>query len=78
MVACVNFQTDPLHCGDCGTRCQGSQLCIGGTCRRYSPATPCNTCPCNDVCGATTNTFACCAGAGSGPPVCIQGTTTCP
>jgi hypothetical protein len=32
-VACVNFQTDPLNCGDCGNVCAVNQVCMNGDCR---------------------------------------------
>ena len=32
-VACVNFQTDPLNCGDCGNACAANQVCMNGDCR---------------------------------------------
>jgi hypothetical protein len=32
-VACVNFNTDPIHCGDCGTVCDPGQTCVGGNCQ---------------------------------------------
>jgi hypothetical protein len=32
-VACVNFNTDPLNCGDCGSVCDPGQTCTDGNCR---------------------------------------------
>lgn len=29
---CTNMQTDPRHCGTCGNRCPGTQVCQSGTC----------------------------------------------
>ena len=29
---CANILTDPANCGDCGAKCQGGQLCLGGKC----------------------------------------------
>jgi hypothetical protein len=48
--ACVNFDTDPLNCGDCGQKCDRDKLCVQGNCETFSPATGCNSCPCNAVC----------------------------
>jgi hypothetical protein len=31
--ACVNFQTDPLNCGDCGNACAGNESCVAGHCQ---------------------------------------------
>ena len=33
--ACVNRDTDPRNCGDCGQACDADEVCIGGNCRRY-------------------------------------------
>lgn len=30
--ACVNFATEPLHCGACGSACADGQACINGSC----------------------------------------------
>jgi Cys-rich repeat protein len=79
-VACVNENTDPLHCGDCGTACAVGEICAAGNCVRYRPATSCNQCPCNAVCGSFgAGAFTCCANpSASGPPMCVEGTTPCP
>ena len=75
-VACVDFASDPLHCGDCGTRCDRDQVCVGGKCRAYAPAVSCNQCPCNDVCQRLVDSQTCCEGGG-GAPICVEG-DTCP
>ena len=78
-VSCVNFRTDPLHCGNCQTVCQRDQICVNGTCDSYRPATPCNTCPCNAVCTARVGAPSSCCGipALSAQPMCVRG-NTCP
>jgi hypothetical protein len=32
-VACVNFNTDPINCGDCNNVCDPGQTCVGGNCQ---------------------------------------------
>jgi hypothetical protein len=71
----VNFETDPLHCGECGQRCDRNEVCVGGECRQYAPAF-CNTCPCSDACNALIDgRFQCCAGssAAMAPILCVEG-----
>jgi hypothetical protein len=29
---CFNLQTNPNHCGNCGTKCDADQTCIDGIC----------------------------------------------
>lgn len=31
--SCVNPQTDPLNCGDCGQRCSYGENCVNGNCK---------------------------------------------
>lgn len=33
---CANLETDPLHCGDCGTVCDRNVLCIDGVCAPFA------------------------------------------
>jgi len=33
---CVDVQTDPLHCGECGTECPSNE-CLGGVCQEPLP-----------------------------------------
>jgi len=76
---CVNFQTDPGHCGNCMTACQQNQLCVAGHCVDYDPAAPCTTCPCNDACEAAFgNEATCCAGFSANTAICVDGNVTCP
>jgi hypothetical protein len=42
--ACANLQTDPAHCGACGTACTSSQVCDAGQCVPYLPASGCWEC----------------------------------
>ncbi len=76
---CVNFETDPLNCGDCQQRCARDQVCVNGNCRVYEIATPCNTCPCNAVCDDKLgDPFACCEGGATWTsPICVEG-DACP
>lgn len=30
---CVDLQSEPLHCGACGTHCATGQSCISGVCK---------------------------------------------
>jgi Cys-rich repeat protein len=80
--ACVNQQTDPLHCGGClNSACAGNEVCVAGNCQRYRAATGCNTCPCDATCAATVpqgTDVTCCAGpTASKAPVCVAGVTAC-
>ncbi len=49
-VGCVDGQSDPAHCGDCGVACDGGsacaqdQVCLGGGCWDYEPAIGCASC----------------------------------
>jgi hypothetical protein len=49
--ACVDFDNDPLNCGDCGEICAVDQICFGGQCWDYEPAAGCDSCDGCDVCG---------------------------
>lgn len=42
--ACVHLASDPLSCGECGRRCDRDQICVGGRCRDYRPASSCDAC----------------------------------
>lgn len=66
---CVNTDTDPLHCGDCGTHCNADQVCVNGSCRKYTPAVGCQSCPC-DACNQAN-----CCGYPKQPsyPICLEG-----
>lgn len=33
---CVDYSTDPSHCGSCGFRCDSGETCVGGRCGRTS------------------------------------------
>lgn len=38
VTACVDLQSDPFHCGSCGTECEGGAgACFAGTCVGESP-----------------------------------------
>lgn len=81
-VACVNQNVDPLDCGQCGNVCADNELCVNGSCVRYAPATPCNSCPCTAACDALVGSpNLCCAGLlGTAVSVCLRdpGTQSCP
>ncbi len=66
---CSNLAEDPLHCGDCGRECTADQVCVGGSCQDFAPAS-CSSCPC-PPCGDR----ACCPN-GNGA-ICVEG-TGCP
>ncbi len=76
--SCFNLQTDPTHCGACGTACAVDQLCIAGTCRKYAPAAGCTTCggctTCTTLYGGTGR---CCTLTGHTLPACVDG-PACP
>lgn len=70
--ACVNTETDVRHCGDCGQNCDREQLCIGGNCEDFRPASGCISCPCVS-CGQRD----CCNYPGTTDPICVNG-ASCP
>jgi hypothetical protein len=35
---CVNLDSDPAHCGACGTACPADGFCVSGTCMAQCPA----------------------------------------
>lgn len=78
-VACVDADTDPNNCGECGNRCDRGELCVAGNCRAYVVAATCSTCPCNDTCNALLeNAHTCCDSAATGDvALCVRG-DTCP
>ena len=59
--ACVNLQTDPTHCGACGTSgstaCSANEVCLAGVCTKYVPASGCWECSpascCETIAGQT-------------------------
>jgi hypothetical protein len=67
--SCVDRDTDPLHCGECGDSCDADQLCVDGDCRRFTPAAGCTTCPCH----ACDDEDPCCAYPGDDLLVCLNG-----
>jgi hypothetical protein len=78
-VACVDLARGVPYCGSCTTVCGPDQVCVDGTCRGYSPATPCSSCPCESDCARVQGTPAiCCPGiAGSTQPICVHN-ASCP
>lgn len=46
--ACVDTDTNPLHCGSCGKKCKDHEICFGGACLSYDAEPVCNGCPCGD------------------------------
>ncbi len=39
---CADLQSDPAHCGDCGTACADGQYCLAGACADSCPLTDCS------------------------------------
>ncbi|MBI5511443.1 MAG: hypothetical protein HY903_22010 [Deltaproteobacteria bacterium] len=73
---CVNAQTDALHCGGCGSRCQEGASCMAGRC-----VTPCAMLRCGDACvDPQTNPTNCggCGRACASGQTCVAGTCRCP
>lgn len=54
---CVDVQTDPRHCGECGRACRVGEACTGGTCRQSLQA------PCPDRVGGAFVTLGHCDAA---------------
>lgn len=77
--ACVNFNTDPLNCGSCGTKCANNELCVRGSCVQYASATGCEECPCNSVCRDNLGLNQCCRwpGGNNGVVICVD-SDNCP
>jgi hypothetical protein len=69
---CVDTQTDPLHCGGCGTFCGGSQTCQNGACTGCpAGALACDPDPDNGASCCFSPDDACCHSFqyGSGQPI---------
>jgi hypothetical protein len=78
--SCIDFNSNPEHCGGCNVACEAGVLCINGSCDCplscpdgcHDPATdPMNCGECGYVCGASVST---CQG---GVCVCNAGLTDC-
>lgn len=72
--SCVDPQTDPLNCGQCGNNCARDEFCAAGQCQGYRIGLGCTSCPC-DSCRQRT-----CCPSGSGgvqAVTCVDG-QTCP
>jgi len=72
---CVNTDTNPMHCGGCGTQCAQNEVCVQGTCQRFYLSPSCNTCPCTTC---ANNGDPCCANPTGGYGLCVTGTNNCP
>lgn len=72
---CVDTNTDPQNCGDCGEICAVNEVCSNGDCREFAVAVGCDTCPC-DACGGDN----CCAYPGGAPGhnICVDGDCPAP
>jgi hypothetical protein len=73
---CYDLSKDPTECGTCGNACAYNELCVAGTCRAYTPAPTCTTCPCAD-CGTFfggPGGVTCCPKLpGQKSPICVRG-----
>ena len=69
--ACVDTDTDPMYCGDCGTTCGPNQTCCGGQCANLqTSADHCGSC--GNACGTNAQ---CCTGSCLGY-TCVTGGRT--
>ncbi len=76
--SCVDLAAGVPYCGACGVVCAPDEVCAGGKCARYAPATPCTKCPCTADCQRALGTATCCPGiAGGSTPICVA-STACP
>jgi hypothetical protein len=68
--ACVDLQSDALHCGSCETACGGSQTCVDGLCACPGALSACDS-ACVDVDSDPQNCGTC--GRDCGDLVCFAG-----
>ncbi|MEQ8455681.1 MAG: hypothetical protein RLO52_10370 [Sandaracinaceae bacterium] len=66
--ACVDTDTNPAHCGGCGDACDADEVCEGGSCNAYRPATGCTSCPC-EICRGDS----CCEYPSASTLICVDG-----
>jgi hypothetical protein len=66
--ACVNPQSNVLHCGGCGNDCNRDEVCVNGRCRNYVAPAGCTACPC-----ACPSGNACCPAPVGTAGVCVEG-----
>jgi poly(3-hydroxybutyrate) depolymerase len=74
--SCVNEQTDPSHCGSCGTFCPTNGACAAGTC-----VCPIGEVVCNGACVDEQTDDNHCGGCAAACPTngaCAAGTCVCP
>ena len=57
---CIDYDSNPAHCGACGRACSASQLCVAGSCQTN---TSCATGPVNSSCALDAGFGLCCGGA---------------
>ena len=67
---CVDVNNDAFNCGGCGVTCKVSDVCTGGACRPYQPATGCTSCPCGSC---PVGTSCCPALPRQSVPICVKG-----
>ena len=72
--ACVDTQTNPIHCGGCGSDCAADQVCFAGDCWDYEPAVGCDACGACDACPGGEQ---CCDLSGYGTS-CVDSPRPCP
>jgi hypothetical protein len=72
---CIDPQTNPMHCGGCGTICSVDRACVEGACLRVCPA---GQTACGDACVDTQTNAEHCGGCGMRCPgtTCFAGACT--
>jgi hypothetical protein len=63
--ACVDLDSNPLHCEECNEACDADEVCVEGKCRDYAHAT-CTSCPCE-----CESEFICCESSSLDAVLCV-------
>jgi hypothetical protein len=48
---CVDLDTDPENCGECGNDCDFDEVCVQGDCENFQVSRGCDECPCSTCTG---------------------------